>query len=160
MEDALHLIPNFINFGILVGFLGFKLKKPFRDFVANRHQSIRDQLGTVRDQIALSQKQSAEISNKLKNFENEVSSIRAQLTAESNALREKIVANAKQQALNIVQDSKAASNSVIGEFQSGLVKEYGLRVIELAEKKIRAQLKQEHQHSIRRAFTTQMEMGS
>lgn len=160
MEEALHLIPNFVNFGILVGFLGYKLNKPFKNFVANRHTSIREQLGTVREQIMVSQKQSADLQSKLKNFDSEVTSIRNQLASEAKSLREKIVSNAKAQSVSIVQDAKAASNAVVGEFQSGLVREYGLRVIDLAEKKVRTQLKQEHQHSIRRAFTTQMGMGS
>lgn len=159
MEEILHLIPNFINFGILVGFLGYKLNQPFKNFVATRHSTIRTELGTVREQIKISQKQSADIDSKLKNFEGEVNQIRTQLAAEAKTTREKIVSNAKHQAQNIVQDAKTSSNTVLGEFQSGLVKEYGLRVINMAEKKVRSQVKQEHQSSIRRAFTTQMEMS-
>ncbi len=83
-----ELLFKVINFVILVGGLGYILRKPLANFFVERSASIRKSLDEGRKALEASQAQLQAVEDKLRRFEEEMASFRAAALDEMKAERE------------------------------------------------------------------------
>ena len=83
-----ELLFKWINFAILVGGLGYILRKPLANFFVQRSASIRKSLDEGRKALEASQAQLQAAEDKLRRFEEEMASFRAAALEEMKAERE------------------------------------------------------------------------
>jgi len=135
-----ELIPPFVNFAILVGILGYFLRKPVVEMVATRRTTIKTQIEEAQAQKAEAERRYQEFSAKLKAFEGEATQILERARQDGEAMKAKIIRDAQAMADRIVKDSEAAAFSNIQEFKDELRKETIAKAVELAERVIRDRL--------------------
>lgn len=151
------LVASSVNFLILVTGLFVALKKPFQVFVAQRHQSIRDELISVRDQLRSAQDKYDEFSSKLKAIDAELMSLREQTKQDGQALKARMVMDAKRNASTVVSDAKTASDGLYSELKGQLYSELTSKVLEKAEGLLKERLTGDDRVRIRREFSQQVE---
>lgn len=151
------LIAPFINLLILVGLLVFYLRKPLRVFAETRHNTIREDLESVRNQLRSAQEKHAEFSAKLRAVDAEVSGIKSQMIQDAQAMKSRIVAEAQKLSGNVIQDAKHASTVLYTEFKSSLYSELGARVLDRAEAILKERLTGDDRARIRNEFSSQVE---
>lgn len=83
-----ELLYKWINFVILVGGLGYVLRKPLANFFVQRSVSIQKSLGEGRKALEASQAHLQAVEDKLRRFEEEMASFRAAALDEMKAERE------------------------------------------------------------------------
>ena len=83
-----ELLYKWINFVILVGGLGYVLRKPLANFFVERSASIQKSLGEGRKALEASQAHLQAVEDKLRRFEAEMASFRAAALEEMKAERE------------------------------------------------------------------------
>jgi len=147
----------FLNFSILVAALVYFLRTPVKQFVAQRHVFLRDELSTVRERLRQSQERYEEFSSKLKAIDAELVDIRKESAATAQATRSKIVTEARRLAGNIVSDARFASEALYGELKGQLYSELGARVLDRAEVILRERLTGDDRDRIRQEFSKQVE---
>jgi len=151
------LIAPSINFLMLVGFLGFKLKQPMIEFVAQRHISIRDEVQAVREQLKLAQEKYDEFSAKLKAIDAEVANLREQNKQDVAAVKQRLVTEARRLSGIIVSDAKKSAEGLYSELKFQLYSDLSNRVLEQAEKILYERLTGEDKVRFRKEFSQQME---
>jgi F0F1-type ATP synthase membrane subunit b/b' len=151
------LFAPFINFGMLVGFLTFKLRQPVKDFVANRHDGIRDEILSVQDQLRIAQEKFDEFSAKLKAIDVELAALKEQAKQDALAIQQKLVADGQKMASLIVSDARAAAGHLYQELRGQLYSDLSSHVLERAEKLLQDRLTGADRVRIRQEFSHQME---
>lgn len=151
------LIAPSINLLLLVLFLFFKLKQPIRDFVFQRHASIRDEVQAVRDQLRQAQNQYEEFSAKLKATDAEIAILREQAQQDSAAMKQKILMEARRLGGTVISDAKNAAEGLYSEFRGQLYLGLSSRVLAETEKNLRHHLTADDRAKIQQEFSLQME---
>lgn len=146
-----------INFCILIGALVYFLKKPLSDFVTQRHTYLRDEVQKVASQLRSSQGRFQEFSAKLQAIENEVVALRSQAKQDAEAMKVRVLTDAKKQSSGIVADSHVGAAAMTDDLKSQLKSEFGVRVIDRAENIIRSRLTVADRVRIRQDFSRQVE---
>jgi F0F1-type ATP synthase membrane subunit b/b' len=151
------LVASSFNFVLLVGFLSYKLKKPTRDFVSNRHKSIREEIQSVREQLRQSQEKYDEFSAKLKAIDAELANLREQSKIEASAIKQRLLGDARRTSSMIVSDARNAADSLYVDLKTQLYSELSSRVLEKAEILLRERLTGDDRARIRQEFSLQVE---
>lgn len=151
------LIAPTINLLILLAVLGHYLKEPLKAFVTGRHDSIREELHSVRDQLSGAKKKFAEFSAKLTALGEEVSRLKAQSKVDAEAMRQRVLADAKKLSVNIKADAQASAQSLYGELKGQLRHELGAQVLDRAEAILKTRLTGDDRVRIRQEFSMQLE---
>lgn len=151
------LTAPFINFLLLVALLVWKLRGPVKNFVAQRHNTLRNDIDTVRESLKRAQERYNEFSAKLKSVDQELIALRQQSRQDAEAMRVRVVADAKKLATTVVTDARASSENVFQELRGQLRAELGVRVIERAERILRDRLTGDDRVRIRNEFSKQVE---
>ena len=114
--DLLDLLYRFINFALLVIILFFVLRKvPIKEYFSSRIEGIKKELEDLKKQREAAQRKAQELESKLKAFEGERKEILAQYKAEGLAEKERILAEARDRAKQILEQ---AEMSIQYEMQS------------------------------------------
>lgn len=151
------LIPSLINFAILIGLLVFYLHAPLRAFVRGRHESLRDELKRVADQLRQAQERYDEFSAKLKAMQAEIGALREQARQDGQAIKLRLIQDGQRVAQTIVEDARGAADAVLDDLKIELRRELGGMVLQSAERIIRERLKPEDQVRMRREFAREVE---
>lgn len=144
------------NLGILVGFLGYKLKEPLVQFTRGRHAHIRHEIKSVADELHKAKEKFEDFSLKLKKISQEAQMIREQSVTDARTLKEKIVSDSKRLSSNIVSDAQAGTSAMVQELKTQLRVELGERVLSRAEEIIRKKLTTDDHTRLSRDFSKQM----
>ncbi len=97
------LLYRVINFGLLVIILFVVIKKvPMKDFFSNRREEIRKRLDELKREREASESRYREIEKRLKEFEIKRAEIIEQFKADGAAEKERIMAEAKERASQIL----------------------------------------------------------
>ncbi len=152
------LIPPFINFSILVGALYYFLKEPVKEFVAERHSSLKDELDRVQLKLVDAQKQYQEYSQRLSTIDAEVSSLLQQARMDADSSRIRLLTEAKRMADQMVIDSKRMSESMMTEFKNQIRSDLANQVVRRAETILRSRLTGDVKEQLKKDFSKQMEM--
>jgi len=114
--DLLDLLYRFINFALLVIILFFVLRKvPIKEYFSTRIEGIKKELQDLKKQREAAQRKAQELESKLKAFEGERKEILAQYRADGLAEKERILAEARDRAKQILEQ---AEMSIQYEMQS------------------------------------------
>lgn len=150
---------SLFNLLVLLGILAFYLRAPLKAFVRTRHESLRDEVARVGTQLKDAQHRYDEFSAKLKAIEAEVQAIHDQMRADADAVRVRVVNEARALAQNIVADSRATSEAMFVELKAQLRGELAQQVIDRAEGLIRERLTGDDRARIRSEFSQQLGGG-
>jgi F0F1-type ATP synthase membrane subunit b/b' len=152
-----ELIAPTVNLAILIAALVYFLRAPLKDFIQNRHTTVRDELARVRELLQKARSQHAEFSAKLNAMGAEVASYRDQAKEDAQAMKQRIVSEAQRLSGNIVGDSRTAAAGLYSELKGQLRSEMAGKVMIRAEKVLRDRLTANDRERIRQEFSTQVE---
>ena len=153
------LIFPFLNFALLLGFIIYKTKGPFSNFMKKRHSDVFEGLNKSKTQAALAEARRKEVEFKLVGLETEKRAIAAEWTdrraQQEKALHEsskRIVAQMKTEA---EQNKKALEISL----QADMLKNFRRNVIAQAEIKIKSSLSPQVHAQINQKFIQDVAKG-
>jgi F0F1-type ATP synthase membrane subunit b/b' len=133
------------------------LKAPTKNFVAQRHISIRDELQSVREQLRLAQEKYDEFSSKLKAIDAEIGSMREQSKQEANAIKQRLTAEARRGSSLVISDARNAASGLFNDLKGQLYGELSTRVLTRAETILKERLTGDDRARIRQEFSRQVE---
>lgn len=155
MESS--LIASIINFLILIGILGVKLRAPFKSYIANRHQLVRDEIQLVAERLRQAQDKFDEYSAKLKAIDAEIATLREQSKNEVNQIKNRVNLEARQLSSRMIADAKNAADGLVSELKYELYQELNLKALSRAESLLKEHLNAEDRIKMRNDFTKQLE---
>jgi F-type H+-transporting ATPase subunit b len=135
-----ELLYKFINLALLVGTLGFVLRKPLASFFAERAASIRKGLEEGRKALEVSQAQLKTVEEKLQHLEEEIAAFRASAGREMEAERQRLKLAAAEEAEKILQSARAQTEVAVQAAKLELKSYAAEQAVELAEEIIRRRL--------------------
>jgi len=140
-SEAPHeLLYHVINFAILVGALGFLLRKPVAEFFRTRSAGIQKSLDDGRQALEASQAQLRAVEEKLKGLEAEIASFKASALREMEVERQRLQQAAADEAVRILESARAQTDAAIRGARLELKKYAAEKAVALAEEMIRARL--------------------
>ena len=139
-EGSRELAYKVVNFLILVGALGYLLRKPLRDFLAGRSEAIRKCLDEGRKALEASQAQLQAIENKLRNLEEEIARFKAASAQEMQAERERLRRAAEAEAERMLEFARAQIESAARAARLELKAYAAGQAVDLAEQMVRERL--------------------
>jgi F-type H+-transporting ATPase subunit b len=145
-----------VAFVILVAILTKLLKKPFSSFLSSRRDDIQKLLAELESRRLEAEQRSAEQKAKLAALEEETQKIVAELIAEGEAERQKIIDSAEKQAEYIKQQAQLAIQQEIKAARESLQEEIGEATVAAAEALLRKNLKSADQDRLVRDFMTRV----
>jgi F-type H+-transporting ATPase subunit b len=145
-----------VAFVILVAILVKLLKKPFCSFLTSRREDIQKLLAELESRRLEAEQRSAEQTAKLAALEEETKKIVAELVAEGEAERQKIIESAEKQAEYIKQQAQLAIQQEIKAARESLQEEIGEATVAAAETLLRKNLKSADQDRLVRDFMTRV----
>jgi len=139
-REGRELLYKFINLALLVGTLGFLLRKPLAGFFAGRSASIRKGLEEGRKALQVSQAQLKAVEEKLQHLEEEIAAFRASAGREMEAERQRLKLAAAEEAEKILQSARAQTEVAVRAAKLELKSYAAEQAVELAEEIIRRRL--------------------
>jgi len=139
-EQKHEEIYKWINFLILIGVLGYLLRKPAAEFFAQRSAAIRKDLEEGREALAAAQAQLRAVEEKLRNLEQEIASFRASASAEMEAEGQRLRQVTEREAEKIIESVRARIETAARAAQVDLKIYAAGQAVELAERMIRQRL--------------------
>ncbi len=134
------LVAKFINFIILFSGITYLVRKPLREFVSSRHNSLREELESTQAMLASAQKKFQEFSNRLHAMESEIETLVRESREEAQGSKVRILTEAKKMSDTIVIDSKKASEAMVAEFKKQIKTEFAGQVLTRAETLLKGKL--------------------
>lgn len=134
------LVYKIINFVILVGALGYLLRKPLGDFLAGRSEAIRKSLEEGRKALEASEAQLRAIEDKLAKLEEEIARFKAASAQEMQAERERLRHAAEAEAGRMLAFARAQIESAARAARLELKAYAAGQAVELAERTVRERL--------------------
>ena len=145
-----------VAFVILVAILVKLLKKPISTFFSSRREEIQQLLAELESKRLETEKRSAEYKTRLAALEDETKKIVAELVAEGEAERQKIIDAAHKQADYIKQQARLSIQQEIKAAKESLQEEIGELTVAAAEKILRKNLQPGDQDRLVRDFMTRV----
>ena len=140
-SEAPHeLLYKTINFAILVGALGYVLRKPMAGFFSSRSASIRKSLDEGRKALEASQSQLKAVEEKLRGLEAEIAEFKAAATREMETERERLQKSSAEEAARILESARAQTDTAVRGAKLELKNYAALKSVALAEQLIRTRL--------------------
>ncbi len=131
---------KWINFALLVFALGYVLRKPVREFFAQRSASIRKSLEEGRKALEASQAQLNAVEEKLRRLEEVIAAFKASATREMEAERERLRKETAEEAERILAAARAQIETASKAARVELRAYAAQQAVELAEQMIRERL--------------------
>ena len=147
------LIFPVLNLSVLLAALVYFLRAPVRNAVQTRHQTLKADLVDVRVKLQEARVRYDEFSAKLKAVQVEVSSIQLQGRQDAEALKNRIVTNAKNSSSSILSEAKSRAEGMVAETQQKLRTELSAKIIQKAERIIHDKLTGDDRVRIRKEFS-------
>jgi len=134
------VLPQIVNFSVMVGFLGFFGRKPFKTFLAARSEEIKKLIEEAEKE---SKEVTAQFNKAQENFTHQEAHAK-QLREDAKATlvrhREKTLEAAKSESTRIVKDGELLGQGELQKKKEALQKEICERSVALAEKYLSDQL--------------------
>lgn len=153
------LLLPFIHLAALLGFIVYKTKTPFTQFVRGRHHEILTGLNKSKLQAAEAAQRKAEIESKLHGLEAEKQAIFAEFK-EREAQQIRALQESSQRVLaQIKADADLNRKSLEAGFRSETLRSFSLLVINKAEQKLKSAMSPEAHKKINDEFIKEL-MGA
>lgn len=150
------IIPT-INFSVLVALLGYFGWPVFKRSAAERREAIKKLADEARVAKLDAEKKYREFEGKLRSFEAEYEQHLAQARADAEALKQRIIAEAKKTAEFLVKDAESTAVANMAEFREELRRAAVDAAVTEAERLIRGQLSKEVQNKIIRDYVEKVQ---
>jgi F0F1-type ATP synthase membrane subunit b/b' len=154
------LILPALNFIILIGFIVYKTKHPFKQFMTNRHRDVFEGLNRSKVQAANAAQKQKEVEAKLANLDAEKVTIagewKERQAQQTVALHESSARVIAQMRKELEQNKHALEVSLQGD----MLKNFKRNVIAQAEVKIKAALNPETHAKLNQEFTQEVGKGA
>jgi F-type H+-transporting ATPase subunit b len=145
-----------VAFVLLIAILVKLLKKPIVTFLTSRREEIQTLLAELESKRLEAEQKSSEDQAKLAALEDETKKIVAELIAEGEAERQKIIQSAQKQAEYIKQQAQLAIEQEVKAASEGLRGEIGDLTVAAAEAMVRKNLGPADQDRLVRDFMTRV----
>lgn len=145
MEELKYQIINFVCFAAV---LVYFVRKPLLDSIAKRHTDIKTAVEEAKIQRLAAEKKLKELENKIAALEAETAGMLAKAAKDADQMKNKIIGDAKTNALRIIKDAEFAAASALQDQKNEIKNEVVSKAIALAEKMIREKLSSEDQKRI------------
>jgi F-type H+-transporting ATPase subunit b len=139
-EPPHELLYKIINFAILVGGLGFVLRKPLAEFFSSRSASIQKSLDEGRKALEASQAQLKVVEEKLKGLEAEIAAFKSSAMREMEAERQRMQQAGAEEAARILESARNQTAVAVRAAKLELKRYAAQKSVTLAEELIRARL--------------------
>ena len=139
-EPPHELLYKAINFVILVGGLGYVLRKPMAEFFSSRSASIQKSLEEGRKALEASQAQLQAVEEKLRGLEAEIAAFKASAVREMEAERQRLQQSSAEEAARILESARAQTDTAVRGAKLELKNYAAQKSVALAEELIRARL--------------------
>jgi F-type H+-transporting ATPase subunit b len=139
-ESPHELLFKTINFVILVGGLGYVLRKPLAEYFTSRSASIQKSLDEGRKALETSQAQLKAVEEKLRGLEAEIAAFKASAVLEMQAERQRIQQGSVEEGARILESARAQTNVAVRAAKLDLKRYAAQKSVTLAEDLIRARL--------------------
>jgi F-type H+-transporting ATPase subunit b len=139
-EPHHELLYKVINFVILVGGLGYVLRKPLAEFFSSRTASIRKGLDEGRKALEASQAQLQVVEEKLRHLEEEIAAFKASAAREMEAERQRLQQTAAAEAARIVESARLHMDTAVRAAKLELKNYAAQQAVTLSEELIRTRL--------------------
>ena len=152
-----ELLYKTINFLILVGGLGYVLRKPLAEFFSSRSASIRKSLDDGRQALEASQAQLQAVEEKLRGLEAEIAAFKASAEREMEVERRHVQQTIAGEAARILQSARAQTDTAVRGAKLELKSFAAEKAVSLAEELIRARLDESGQRRLVSQFAATLE---
>jgi F-type H+-transporting ATPase subunit b len=139
-EPAHELLYHTINFIILVGGLGYVLRKPLAEFFSSRSASIQKALDEGRKALEASQAQLRAVEEKLGRLEAEIAAFKESAAREMEAEHQRLQQASAEEAARILESARAQMDTAVRGAKLDLKNYAAQQSVTLAEELIRARL--------------------
>jgi F-type H+-transporting ATPase subunit b len=139
-EPAHALLFKVINFVLLVGALGYLLRKPAADFFKSRSASIQKSLEEGRKALETSQAQLQAVEEKLRHLEEEIAAFGESAARETRAERQRMQQATAEEAARILESARAQMDTAVRGARLELKNYAAWQAVTLAEGLIRERL--------------------
>jgi F-type H+-transporting ATPase subunit b len=129
-----------INFVILVGALGYVLRKPLAEFLSSRSASIQKSLDEGRKALESSQARLKAVEEKLRGLEAEIAAFKVSAAQEMEAERQRLQQSSAEEAARILESARAQTDIAVRGAKLDLKNYAAQKAVTLAEELIRARL--------------------
>jgi F-type H+-transporting ATPase subunit b len=134
------LLYKTINFIILVGALGYVLRKPLAEFFSSRSNSIRKSLDEGRKALEASQAQLQVVEEKLRRLEEEIAAFKASAVREMEAESRRLQQSSEEEGARILESARAQMEAAVRGAKLELKNYAAQQSVTLAEELIRTRL--------------------
>jgi F-type H+-transporting ATPase subunit b len=139
-EPPHRLLYKVINFAILVGGLGYVLRRPLANFFSLRSASIQKALEDGRKALDASQAQLREVEKKLQGLEAEIAAFKAYAARELEAERQRLQKASAEEAARILEAARAQVDAALRAAKQDLKNYAAGQSVARAEELIRTRL--------------------
>lgn len=139
-EPPHELLYHTINFFILVGGLGYVLRKPAAQFFSSRLETIRKSLDEGRQALETSQVQLKAVEEKLRGLEAEIAAFKESATREMETERQRFQQAIAEEADRILESARAQMTTALRGAKLELKKYGAQKAVALAEEQIRTRM--------------------
>lgn len=137
-EELRKVLVHAVNFVIFVGLLVYFLRRPLKDFLANRRLAIAQQLDESRELKESAQTRHDEIAGRISVFGREVEEMLDRVRRECAVERERAIANAQEAGQALQRSAQRGVEKELDKARHDLRSETVELAMEVAEKVLRA----------------------
>jgi F-type H+-transporting ATPase subunit b len=158
--DSATLLKDFLyrvfNFAVTFGILAYFIARPIRKSLAARREGIAKTLQEAEAAKLDAEARYVEYENKLTRASAEIDEIYAAIRREGEVEREKIIANAREMALKIVEEAEKTAANEVARARADLRQEASVLAINIAEGLLRQKITEEDQSRLVNEYTQKM----
>jgi F-type H+-transporting ATPase subunit b len=146
--SPLDVVFRWINFAVLLGALGYLLKKPAQEFFESRKNEITTGLERGRKAEEEASRRMSEIEQRLGRLSSDLTALKSQAEAESAKERERIVTEAKQEVERVTEQSRQEIDRIAKGIEKSIKEKIADAVVERAGRKIETDITADDQKRI------------
>jgi F-type H+-transporting ATPase subunit b len=139
----LQLFLQFINFAILVAALVYFLRKPLKEYLLKRHDTVKEKIEEADRLLREAEEAKKKYEERLMRLEGEIEAFRASALVEMEREKKKILDDARGLASRISEQARLAYEQEMKEALAKVRAEIAQRTITAAERKVREMFRKE-----------------
>ncbi|OPY78341.1 MAG: ATP synthase subunit b, sodium ion specific [Syntrophorhabdus sp. PtaU1.Bin058] len=148
-ESILSWVFKFLNFAVLVGLLIKFGGKPLKDYLLNRHNTIKAKIDEANKAVAEAEALKAQYERKLSQLDEEIEAFKKAVIKEAEKEKQKIIDEATEFASRIREQAQIAYEQEMKDVMSTIKEEIARLTMERAEKLIAEKLtKEDHNRMV------------
>ena len=155
-EGPLPTVFRWANLIVLVGGLGYLLRKPFQQFFEDRRQQIVSGLERAQQAQTSARKRMDEIEQRLATLSAEVAALRSEAERESQLERQKILGEAKSEIDRTVEQSRQEIERVARSVERTIKESIADSIVDRAANTLRTEMTEDDQKRVVVRFIKQL----